>query len=191
MRTLLPPNAFPAGKESNGRPVGSVHRLYFSAQQWGFTVVELVVIVAIIALLLILAVPNFTTWRANARLKTAARDVVSQIQFARLEAARRNASILIQVNTGGPGTGNCIVFVDDGSGGGVPDNQNPEPGEIVRQFNMPVSVTLSGTTNTIFQYSNRGFPVVGGGGTVTLTNGGRTYNVDVALAGGVSLRGPI
>jgi Tfp pilus assembly protein FimT len=157
----------------------------------GFTLIELVTIVGIISLLLIVVSLNFSTWRANARLKSTARDVASQMQLARVEAARLNTSILIQITTGGPGIGKSVVFVDDGSGGGTAGNQNPEPGEIIKQLTMPQTVILNSSTPTVFQYTNRGFPVLGGGGSVSLTNGEKTYNVTVATAGGVRLKGPV
>ncbi|MBW1982882.1 MAG: GspH/FimT family pseudopilin [Deltaproteobacteria bacterium] len=183
-----------AGRLIAERPVPGSAGTHGGQSLWqgaGFTVVELVVIVAIIGIMLLYAALNFADWRNNATLRKTARDVVCQMQFARMEAARRNTSILIQVNTGGPGSGNCIIFIDDGSGGGTAGNQSPEPGEILRQLTMPQGVTLSATTAPIVQYSNRGFPVVGGGSTVTLTNGEKTYNVAVAAAGSVRLNGPV
>jgi hypothetical protein len=53
---------------------------------------------------------------------------------------------------------------------------------------MPPKVNLTPPTTpvTTFQINTRGIPV-GGGGTVTLTNGERTYSVVLSAAGAVSL----
>jgi len=151
----------------------AVHR--YSAQ--GFTVLELVVIVAILGALAIVAGLNLSDWKANAYLKTAAREVVSNFQFARVEAAKRNATASVQLTEGGQGVGKCEVIIN---------------GQTIREMTMPPNVTLTPPTTpiTTFQISNRGFPV-GAGGTVVLTNGGRTYNVVLSPAGSISLNGPI
>lgn len=143
----------------------------------GFTVVELVVIVAIVGLLATLAALSIPSWRANTTLKTTAREVVSHFQFARLEAAKRNATASIQLTEGGGGVGKCEVLIS---------------GQVIRGFTMPGGVTLTPPTTpvTTFQINTRGIPV-GGGGTVILTNGPRTYNVMLSAAGAISLNGPI
>ena len=145
--------------------------------QQGFSFLELMVIIAIIALLSALAAFSIPEWRANITLKTAARDVVSSFQFARVEAAKRNATASVQLTEGGQGVGKCEVIIN---------------GQILREMTMPPRVTLTPPTTpiTTFQISNRGF-LVGAGGTVVLTNGDRTYNVVLSPAGSISLNGPI
>gem|GEM_PF-509564 len=163
--------------------------------QRGFTAVELVVVIALVALLLALAVPSFTEWRNNTNLKAAARDVVSSFQFARVEAARRDATVTIRVTTGGGGTGNCTVFVDNGQGGGTADDgvrNGSEP--LLREITVPKGVTLISTTRTSYRFTNRGFPVLVTGdvwpATIAVGNGKRTYTVTLAAAGAVQLSGP-
>ncbi len=58
----------------------------------GFTLVELMVTIAVAAVLLVIAVPNFRTITINNRLRTAADDVYSAVNTARMEAIKRNAS---------------------------------------------------------------------------------------------------
>lgn len=157
---------------------------------YGFTVIELIVILAIVALLAAVAILSIPEWRANMNLKTTARDVVSHFQYARLEAAKRNSSILLQVVAGGSGTGGCTVFVDNGQGGGTADDSTPNGGETLRELDLPPEISISSTTLSPFAFNNRGIPTAGGG-TVTLTNGERTYNVVLSAAGALSLNGPI
>lgn len=143
----------------------------------GFTIIELVVIMALIAILATVATINLPRWRDNMNLRATARDLVSYMQFAKVEAAKRNATASIELTEGGQGVGKCKVIIS---------------GQTLREVTMPPKVTLTPTTTpvTTFQINNRGI-AVGGGGTVSLTNGSRTYNVVLSAAGAVSLNGPL
>jgi type IV fimbrial biogenesis protein FimT len=160
---------------------------WFSQQ--GFTFLELVVIIAIIGLLAAIAIFNIPEWRANITLRTTARDVISSFQFARVEAAKRNAEILVQVTVGGAGVGLCNVFIDNGQGGGIADDATPNGNETIRILNLPPRVSISSTTISPYVFNTRGIPT-SGGGTVRLTNGERTYDVILSPAGAISLNGP-
>jgi prepilin-type N-terminal cleavage/methylation domain-containing protein len=145
--------------------------------QHGFTFLELVVILAIIGLLAAIATFGISDWRANITLRTTARDVISSFQFARVEAAKRNATASIQLTEGGQGVGKCQVVIG---------------GQTLREMTMPPRIILTPPTTpvTTFQFNTRGIPI-GGGGTVTITNGARTYNIILSPAGAISLNGPI
>ena len=161
---------------------------WFSQQ--GFTFLELVVIIAIIGLLAAIAMLGIPEWRSNITLRTTARDVISSFQFARVEAAKRNAEILVQVTVGGAGVGLCNVFIDNGQGGGTADDSTPNGSESIRALNLPPKVSISSTTISPYVFNTRGIPT-SGGGTVRLTNGNRTYDVILSSAGALSLNGPL
>ncbi|HYA02353.1 MAG TPA: GspH/FimT family pseudopilin [Syntrophobacteria bacterium] len=168
--------------------------LLFGERGWrGFTAIELVVVIAVIGLLLAVAVPSFNEWRKNMNLKAAAREVVSSFQLARLEAARRDTTVTCSVTPGGGGTGRCTVFVDNGQGGGTAGDgvrNGSEP--LLRDMTMPNGVSLSASTLTTYQLNSRGFTANGtaGAGTITVTNGRRSYAVTLTAAGAVQLSGP-
>jgi type IV fimbrial biogenesis protein FimT len=56
----------------------------------GFSLVELIVGMAILGVLLAIAMPAFSNWLRNARVRTAAESVQNGLQLARAEAVRRN-----------------------------------------------------------------------------------------------------
>ncbi len=61
----------------------------------GFSLVELVIGLAILSLLLVIGLPAFTTYIQNTKLRTAAEAFLAGVQSARGEAVRRNAQVQI------------------------------------------------------------------------------------------------
>ncbi len=61
----------------------------------GFSLPELMVTVAIIGILAAMAIPATLAWLPNHRLKSAARDVYSTLQQARLLAVRENRTVQV------------------------------------------------------------------------------------------------
>lgn len=65
----------------------------------GFTLIELMVVIAIIATLTAISVPNFLVYLPNARLKSAARDLYSNMQLAKMGSIKQNADWAIVFDT--------------------------------------------------------------------------------------------
>jgi type IV fimbrial biogenesis protein FimT len=63
----------------------------------GFSLVELIVGMAILGVLLAIAMPAFSNWLRNARVRTAAESVQNGLQLARAEAVRRNTTMRFQL----------------------------------------------------------------------------------------------
>lgn len=59
-------------------------------RQRGFTILELMIGVALLGLLMMLAFPTFTTMAQNARLRGTAESILAGLQGARAEALKRN-----------------------------------------------------------------------------------------------------
>jgi len=66
----------------------------------GLTIIELVVVMCIVGVMVLIAIPNIGRWLPRYRLKSAARDVASNMQLARLGAIKDNRewSVLFDVN---------------------------------------------------------------------------------------------
>ena len=73
------------------------------ARSRGFTLIELMVVVALAALLLGLGVPSFTGFIATQRVKTAASDFAVAAVFARSEAIKRNEDVTVTAVSSGAG----------------------------------------------------------------------------------------
>lgn len=67
----------------------------------GFTLIELMVVVALAAIFLGIGVPSFKNFVAGQRVKTAAGDFAMAVVFARAEAIKRNMDVTMTAATSG------------------------------------------------------------------------------------------
>lgn len=112
----------------------------------GLTLIELLVTIAIAAILLGVAIPNFQSFFINNRLVTSANDFVAALNTARSEAIRRGVSISLVKNsaTGGDwGSAGWSLFVDSDSDGTL------DAGETVLKVGeaLPSPLTLYANNN--------------------------------------------
>jgi type IV fimbrial biogenesis protein FimT len=60
-------------------------------REQGFTLIELMITIIILSVLLGLAIPGFSRWLPNYRLRGAARDIYSNLQYAKMTAVKDRA----------------------------------------------------------------------------------------------------
>jgi prepilin-type N-terminal cleavage/methylation domain-containing protein len=135
-------------------------------KQDGFTVTEIVIVMAIMGILGAFAVPSFLAWLPGYQLKSAIRDLQGHLQTAKYEAVQRGGNVAVVFTAGAfsptGGVGSYLVFVDT-NGDFVLD-----AGEVsLIQVNMPNNVSLTGATANV-RFTSRGIPNVGA--IVTLRN---------------------
>lgn len=96
----------------------------------GFTLIELVITMAIAAILLTIGVPSFQDFIANTRISTDNSNLLADLAFARSEAVKRGTSVTICGKTSGANTcsgswnGGRLIFVDSGGVVGAYDAAN-------------------------------------------------------------------
>lgn len=59
----------------------------------GFSLIELMIAITIVSLFLLLAMPSFSEWLINSRIRNAAESITNGLQLARNEAVGRNAAV--------------------------------------------------------------------------------------------------
>lgn len=67
----------------------------------GFTLVELMIVLVIVAVILIIGVPSYNTLALRAKLKSYANEMVASAITARSEAIKRNAPVRLCISTNG------------------------------------------------------------------------------------------
>jgi prepilin-type N-terminal cleavage/methylation domain-containing protein len=82
-------------------PLWNFLRRQRHASNRGFTVVEILVSLTIIGILVKIAFPNVLAWLPALRLSSAARQIATDLQLARVQAIAKNSSQTVTFNVSG------------------------------------------------------------------------------------------
>jgi prepilin-type N-terminal cleavage/methylation domain-containing protein len=132
----------------------------------GFSLVELIVVIAVFGILAGIAVPQFVAFRPQNRLNGAARQIYSELMWARSKAVNDNSAYVVTF----PTTQTMQIV-----------------GSTTKTVNVQTEysdVTLASSASTI-TFSSRGTTDVTP--TITLTNSGGTKTVTVRITGTASI----
>ncbi len=144
-------------------------------RNFGFTLIEMMVTIAILAILLAIGIPSFQQLIANNRIVTNTNDMIADLAMARSEALKRGGSIVVTVcaTTDGSSCSGAndwssghLVFVDAGTVGSV------DAGDVV----LRKAGAVDGITVTANGFSTNGYLTYRSSGAVTSTQLG-TFTV--------------
>jgi len=80
----------------------------------GFTLIELMVALAIVALLFLLGMPSFTSFLRNSEIRSTAESIINGLRAATSEAANRNKKVTFEFASATGADWSFWVFDDDG-----------------------------------------------------------------------------
>jgi len=168
-------------------PKVSVER--FAVNRWGmrpgaeqgFSLIEVMAVVAIMALATAIAIPSYQAWYAKSKLKSSLLELNSNMNMARTVAKNRNTTITVTVALSNGRVRATFTTTANTSAACLADSKTCA----IETQVMPIEVTAVGGTTT-FQFNSLGLRV--GGGTANqalqlMDRTGLTYEIQVTPAG--------
>lgn len=162
-------------------------------RQFGVSLIELCIAMAIFAILLVMAAPSFSNWIINSKIRATSEAISNGLQLARAEAVRRNSVVRFQLTsdlTAGCAlsttASNWVISLDDPSGACA-----NAPSDTVAPRIYQSRPASEGSSNVVVAadqsaigFNGLGQQVAMGGGALANVN----INVSSAMAGTRSLR---
>ena len=139
----------------------------------GFTLIEVMLVCAIIGIASALAIPNYVEWKARYDLRQSVTEFATNLNLARVVAMNRNRQVTVTIQVLGSGH----IGVDAVAGG------TPIFG--TQTLNPSVTGLPSGTTNVVF--SSMGLSRAAANQVIPIVNtNGLAYSVSVMPSGKVT-----
>jgi prepilin-type N-terminal cleavage/methylation domain-containing protein len=179
----------------------------------GFSLVELMLVVAVAATLLTIAVPVMTDVSDSSKLNGAAREIERELQSARLKAVSTNRLLRVRLNCPGTGMYRTVEYVEPPFQNDAPNRCSdsaypfpPEDNDIMIRPNydgpvrvLPQGATVTSTISTILQFQPDGTAVTivsnvvtpiptPPGVIITVTRKGKSKSITVNAAGKIQLQ---
>jgi prepilin-type N-terminal cleavage/methylation domain-containing protein len=149
----------------------------------GFTFVELMIVIAIFAILCTIAIPNFIYWRESTKLQGAVENLKSDLNIAKLSAVRESMLTTVDFRSD-----RYVIWLDTDGDGDFDANEIS-----VRSRELPngITIDLAATTfgaggsalNPQARFNSRGLPDAGFTGTVFFNSSDETRSVGMNRLG--------
>jgi prepilin-type N-terminal cleavage/methylation domain-containing protein len=134
-------------------------------KQSGFTILELIIVIALLSIIAAVGIPNYLNWLPDIRLKSAARNLKSDLMLAQQRAIRENASVAIVFS---PGSNSYDIFLDNSTVAGEANNWFRDASEeTMKTESMPSNVAMDLAAFGLgpdprVRFNGRGLPNVSG-----------------------------
>lgn len=153
-------------------------------KQLGVTLIELIIGIVIVGIVLALAMPSYSTWIQNTRLRNGAESILNGLQLARAEAVRRNVNVCFTL---GANTAWQVALWDTTTGAcSIVANNIIQTHTVGDGSSAAVTVALTATDGVTVGGAN---PVIFNNvGRLTLAAMATAYNVDTTALSAANSR---
>ncbi|WP_250656788.1 GspH/FimT family pseudopilin [Alkalimarinus coralli] len=143
-------------------------------QATGFTLVELMVTLAVAAILLSIAVPSFSSFIQNNRITSATNHLVAHLQYARSEAVSKGLAVNLARNTTSTAkdlSKGWTIYTDAGSTNGN-TAYNASEDTLLKSFegygSSNITINTNSDGNNWIAFSSRGLLAEGAGKSIVI-----------------------
>ncbi len=145
-----------------------------ASQPRGFTLIELMVTLALVAIMMVLAAPSFITFQRNSQLTSTANSFLASLSAARAEAMKRQLRTFVIPADGSNWSSGWTVFVDVNSNVSTTALSYEGGTDILLPSvdALPSSITIDTTSATSFVHSGVKYVMFNGTGFMSLIGGG-------------------
>lgn len=140
----------------------------------GFTLLEMMMVIAIIGIVGAIAIPNMFSFATNMKLRSASRDLYSNLQQTRIKAIRQSSRWAVRFTSSGYQIENCG---SDNTCISTTDNVIVKTVNVSKEYS---GVAITNFTNSLVEFNSEGTSTAG---TIVLHNSKANSTVTVSLVG--------
>jgi type IV fimbrial biogenesis protein FimT len=157
----------------------------------GFSFLEVLVVIAILAIVSAIVAPNIINWRSGIKLRGAINNLKGDFEMAKSRAIRENSWVTINFN---PNSLGYQVWLDNGAGGAGVANDGIRNGSeaLLRDRGMPSGITIDlaqtgfGTLGDQTRFNSRGH-CTAAGSTLLRNDKGESLRLTVSPLGQLTI----